>query len=265
MCHFMRRSYERKIKLGIHQLFCKTFTKWAITIWSYMAFKSKRARLWSMCMHSLPERGHTAHMRSTWDRNQWCGWGFFSIVATKKTFSIFQVLKQVFLWNRVQGAWNRVTGNPCITIEEHLRNAFHTPDAHTNSPRRRRMPHRLPLMSLETDRIWARRPLFPAPIFLEKTFLAPKRVNLCAHFFRFRSSPNRSTVALNAAKRDVRYVPFWAQLIKKQRKMRHLRGAIFCPHLLGKIQNWNTTAILEKTFMKWAITYEVIWLLGQTG
>jgi hypothetical protein len=122
----------------------------------------------------------------------------------------------------------RVEGSPCTPIEEHLCRVIDIIIPHAISPGSLRIPRHLPLMSLESGRIWTTRPLFIAPDFLEKLFLALDHVILCAHLFWFHSSPNRSTAALDAAKLDVCCIPFWAQVIQKKIiKMWGLRDASF--------------------------------------
>jgi hypothetical protein len=158
-------------------------------------FYVKWARSWQTCMHSLPERSHTAHMRVPWDRNQRCVRSFFYRGDEKPVFH-FPSAEMGFFCEACIGARTRVERKTCTTIHENLRNVFHTPSPHASSSVSRRIPRRLPSMPLESGG-FELRVQFSLPLILWKKSLALERVILCSHLFRFHASSSRSTAALD--------------------------------------------------------------------
>jgi hypothetical protein len=172
----------------------------------------------------------------------------------------------VFLWSRFRRAWTRVEGNPCTMIEEHIRNAFHTPAPRASSSGSHRIPRRFPPMPLETGRIWTTRPLFPAPDFQKKLFFSSRPGHfMCPSFLVSRASQQvHRRARCGETRRKLRTILSIINL-KKSENVTLSRGVIVCDPATRKKINSESGSYYEKTFTKWAITNKVLWLLCQMG
>jgi hypothetical protein len=66
--------------------------------------------------------------------------------------------------------------------------------------------------------------------------------------------------------RPVRPFPSTTNSKKKSKNVRSSLGITFMwPRSDENIQTWNTAVIPKEIFTKWAISYGVLWLLGQTA
>jgi hypothetical protein len=138
----------------------------------------------------------------------------------KTRFHFSECRNVVFLWSGNM-ARTRVERNPCTIIEEHLHNMFHTPAPRASSPGSCRAP------AVSRRCCWKRaefklRAHFSLPRFSGKIIFSCGTGHFtCPSFSVSRASQQANSAALDAAKRDVRCVPFWAQLIQKKKSEKH--------------------------------------------